>query len=267
MRAFLLGAALIASGACAGDQDNDGDNNDPSGDGDTDGSGDGTPTDEAARDYDGVASAIGASASMGELAAMVDMVAIAEGAMPQGVTYVGVDDAHFHHATAARGGLTFDYLYHCNDSADVIVPTCDGNANHSHVTVKWTGNVAATKLTIDSIALEGDWAVRDLQVDKPRLGGDGKMSFVARIDDGTAATFKISYDATLDRVRFAPGQRLPAAGKIDLVVAVDRTRGNATRTFTTSGSLLFTGAGTANLTLDASNQYSLDLATGVTTRR
>lgn len=274
MRAFLLGAALLATAACAGDQDNDDDINDPSG-GDDDGGGGGgggggdddTPPDEAARDYDGVATAIGASASVGELSAMLDMVVISEGGLPAGVEYHGADGQHFHHAAATRGGLTFQYLYHCNDDADVIVPTCDGTANHSHVSVSFTGSVAASKMTIDSVSLEGDWAVRDLQIDKPRVGGDGKASFVARIDDGVAATFDLSYDATLDRVRFAPGLSLPASGKIDLLISAERTRGSATRTFAVAGSLSFAGTATATLTLDGTNQYSIDLATGIATRR
>lgn len=274
MRAFLLGAAILATSACAGDQDNDQDINDPSDDGDGGGSGGGgggggdddPPPDEAARDYDGVATAIGASASVGELSAMLDMVAISEGTMPQGIAYHGSNDAHFHHATATRAGLTFQYLYHCNDNADAIVPTCDGNANHSHVELTWSGALDSAALTIDSVALEGAWAVRDLQVDQPRIGGDAKMSFVARIAGSEPATFNISYDATFDRVRFAPGQAGPANGKIDLVIAAERTRGDSQRTFAVTGSLLFAGNAPATLTLDG-NQYSVDLTTGVATRR
>ncbi len=277
MRAFLLGAALVATTACAGDQDRDDDINDPDGDGDGDGGSGGgggggggsddTPVDEVARDYDGVASAIGASAYVGELSAMLDIVVISEGGMPEGISYLGSNDQHFHHASGSRGGLTFHYMYHCNDAGDLILPTCDGNANHSHVDVSWSGGLEGAAMSIESVALEGNWAVRDLSVDKPRVGGDGKMSFVARIAGGAAATFNISYDATFDRVRFAPGQAFPASGKIDLLIAAERTRSDATRTFAVTGSLAFAGTSAAILTLDATNTYSIDLTSGIATKR
>lgn len=272
MRAFLIGAALAAMSACAGDSDRDPtDPNDPGDPGDGGGSGGGgggggdTPVDEVARDYDGIASAFGISVTGGELAGMLDMVVISEGGMPPGVTYHGADSNHFHHASGTRSGLTFNYLYHCNDLADVILPTCDGTADHSHVDVQWTGSLSAAAMSIDSVALDGSWTVRDIAVDKPRVGGKGEMSFVARV--GEATTFSISYDATFDRVRYAPAASLPASGKIDLLIAAERTRGDATRTFAVTASLAFSGSDTALLTLDGTNVYDVALSSGIATRR
>jgi hypothetical protein len=277
MRAFLLGAAVLALAAgCTDDGSKDPLNDpDPTDDGDDGGGGGGgggsdddtTPPDEAARDYDGVASVIGADVIGGELGGMLDMVVISEGGMPAGFNYLGVDATNTHHAMGVRGGLEFHYFYHCNDAGDVILPTCDGNANHSHVDVSWSGALQAGTMSISSVSLEGNWAVRDLSVDKPRVGGDGKLSLVANLGGTDPASFNITGDATFDRVRYAPGQALPSSGKIDLLISAERTRGTSTRTFAVAGALVFDGSTIAVLTLDASQLYSVDLTTGIATRR
>jgi hypothetical protein len=46
----------------------------------------------------------------------------------------------------------------------------------------------------------------------------------------------------------------------------NRTRGAATRDFTTTASLVFAGSSTATLTLDGTKRYSIDLSTGTATK-
>ena len=257
MRAFLLGAAVLALGACAADTDPS--TPDPIPDPDPDP----VPTDDEARDYDDVAATIGATASMGELQAMIDASLLAEGVIPSDLTYLGADGSFTHHARGTRGGVTFDYFYHCNDDADVIVATCSGNDNHAHLAVQWAGDASSDTMAMEAIAREGDWTVRDLRVDKPRVGGDGEISFVARSSD---STYNLSYTATFDRVRFLPGQLAPASGSITFAIAAERTRAEVVRNFAVNASIVFTGVTSATLVLDGTHQYALDLTTGVTTK-
>ena len=144
MRAFLIGASILALSACSGSDDPK-DPNDPSDPSDPSDPNDpndpNDPVDHVARDYDDVAAAIGASGRNGDIAAMLDMVVISHGGMPADVTPLGENANHFQHASAVRNGVTFDYLYHCNDDADVIVP-CAPTVNHSHITLKYSGSVA-----------------------------------------------------------------------------------------------------------------------------
>ena len=257
MRAFLLGAAVLALGACATDSDPS--TPDPIPDPDPDP----VPTDDEARDYDDIAATIGATASMGELRAMIDVSLLAEGVVPSDLTYLGADGTFTHHARGARGGVTFDYFYHCNDDADVIVASCGGNDNHAHVAVQWAGDASSETMAMEAIAREGDWTVRDMRADKPRVGGDGEISFVARSSD---SSYNLSYTATFDRVRFLPGSDMPASGGITFAIAAERTRNDVIRTFAVNAGLVFAGATTATLVLDGTHQYMLDLATGVTTK-
>ncbi|MBA3396795.1 MAG: hypothetical protein H0T89_29460 [Deltaproteobacteria bacterium] len=225
-----------------------------------------TPVDEVARDYDDIAATLGASARIGELSAMLDVVVISEGGMPDGFTYLGVSADHFHQMSGQRGGVSFNYLYHCNDAADVIVPTCDGTANHSHVTLAWDGDMTSAAMSMTGISNAGEWTIRDLSVDKPRVGGEASISFDARVNSPVAATYSLTYDTTFDRVRFAPGQALPVSGKIDFAITAMRVRANSTRNFSVTASLLFAAGTTATITLDGNRNYSLDLTTGVTTK-
>ena len=259
MKAFLLGAAVLALGACATDRDPSTPDPIPNPDPDPDP----VPTDDEARDYDDIAATIGATASMGELRAMIDVSLLAEGVVPSDLTDLGADGTFTHHVRGARGGVTFDYLYHCNDDADVIVASCSGSDNHAHVAVEWAGDASSDTMAMEAIARDGDWTVRDMRVDKPRVGGDGEISFVARSDD---SSYNLSYTATFDRVRFLPGSDLPASGGITFAIAAERTRNDVIRTFAVNAGIVFAGAPTATLVLDGTHQYTLDLATGLTTK-
>jgi hypothetical protein len=259
MRAFLLGVAVLALGACATDSDPS--TPDPIPDPDPDP--DPVPTDDEARDYDDIAATIGATSAMGELRAMIDASMLAEGVVPADLTYIGVDGTFTHHARGTRAGVTFDYFYHCNDDADVIVPSCSGNDNHAHIAVQWAGDASSDTMAMEAIAREGDWTIRDMRADKPRVGGDGEISFVARSSD---SVYNLSYAATFDRVRFLPGSSMPASGGIVFAIAAERTRNEVVRNFAVNAGLVFAGATTATLVLDGTHPYSLDLSTGVTTK-
>jgi len=216
--------------------------------------------DHLERDYDDVAAVVGASAYAGELTAMLDVLQLSTGGVPDGFSVQQGD--HFQVATGARSGVSFQYLYHCNDDADVILVTCSGYKNHAHVTVNIAGDATGAAMSMEGIARDGDWTVRDLGVDKPRVGGDAHMAFTARVTGDNPATFDLTYDANFDRVRFSPAGGFPLSGKIDLSIGAERTRGDDHRTFGMIGAIQFAGNSSATITLDASHTYALDLTTG-----
>lgn len=262
MRAFLIGASVLALSACSGSDDprdpvDPDDPTDPTPD-DPDDPNPDDPIDHEARDYDDVATTIGASARVGEFAVMLDMMVISHGGMPADVQYHGQVGGHFHHATSLRNGINFDYLYHCNDNADAIVPVCNNTIDHSHFTVKLSGD-AVGAMEMNGLATKGGFTVRDIDIVKPRVGGTDALDFTARVNN---ADYVFAFDTAFDRVRFEPNGVIPLSGKIDFTIAANRNRAGVVRDFTMSGSLVFAGSNTATLTLDATKNYSVDLATG-----
>jgi hypothetical protein len=255
-------SVLALSAACGSDDPNDpSDPADPADPADPDDPDD--PADQVARDYDDTASAVAGSARVTEIAAMLDLNIISHGGMPQDITYVGVDANHFHHATGVRNGVTFDYLYHCNDNADVIVPQCNSAVDHSHIRLKLTGN-ASGAMAMTGIEHKGTWAVRDIDIVKPRVGGTSTIDFSARVNN---ADYVFSFDATLDRIRYEPNGQVPMSGKVDFSIMASRTRDGNKRDFTSVASLAFANSTTAMLTIDGSKRYSVDLTTGLATKQ
>ena len=255
MRAFLL-SALALTACSSSDTPDPGDPGDP---GPVD-PGDPAPPDEAQRDYDDVAKSIGASIQTGELQAMVDVVILSVDGTPPGLSRINAGEV-----VGERNGVTFHYTYHCNDTADVIIDACDDRAHHEHVHVLWSGDLAGAPMS--GIVREGDWTVRDLLVDKPRVGGDGHMSYVHQMEsDGS--TYDLTYDATFDHVRFVPGGGLPSMGTIDYAITIHRTRSTAEtpeRDFAIAANVTFAADGSGTITLDSTHTYALDLTTGLVT--
>lgn len=268
MKTLLLRAALVAFAACGTSDPTDPadptDPNDPADPNDPNDPNDPTTPDQEALDYADVAALIGASASMGEVSAMLDVVILSHGGTPAGFTVTPGD--HFFLANGARGGVTFDYYYHCNDGADAVLTYCNNTVNHSHAKITIAGNVAGAGMSMSAIDRDGDWAVRDISVGKSRLGGDAAMKFSASVGGQHAATYDLSYTANFDRVRYNPDGPLPLSGKIDFVVTAKRTRAGAVRNFSLSGALVFDGDSSATLSLDGAKNFSVDLTTGATVK-
>ena len=262
MKTLLLGAAVLAFAACGSESPDDPNTpDDPSNPDDPDDPNDPEDPDETARDYDDLANVLGTSAVAGELSAMVDMVVISHGGTPSG--FAVSQQGHYTIAEGARGGVTFTYQYHCNDDADVILPSCSPSVNHSHIIPLMSGDMTGANMSMTSIVHDGNIAVRDINAGKPRVGGKGEMGFVAQLSD---ASFDLTYTSNFDRVRFDPNGVLPLSGKLDLTIAVQRDRGGATRSFGVVAALAFDGDNTATLTLDATRSYDIDLTTGVATK-
>ncbi|HEU0035417.1 MAG TPA: hypothetical protein VFQ53_32630 [Kofleriaceae bacterium] len=249
MRAILFGAALVLA-ACASDDPNPNppDPTDPGPD-------DPAPPDQEARDYDDVAVSIGAAVYGGELMSMVDAVTLATGGIPAGFTQTSAMDV-----SGTRDGVSIAYNYYCVDDNDVPIASCGTFANHMHMHFTMSGALSSP-MALDAVDQTGKWTVRDIEVGKPRVGGDSAMTYVTHIDG--ISTYDLAYDATLDHVRFAPGAVLPYEGTITSTVAVHRTRdGAGERNFAVTATIVFSSGTTATITLDSTINYSLDLTTG-----
>jgi hypothetical protein len=263
MKTLLLGAAVLAFAACGSSgSDDPNDPNDPTDPNDPNDPTDPTTPDQADLDYADVAALVGQSAARGESWAMLDVMVLSHGGTPDG--FVVTPGDHYLTAAGSRAGVTFDYYYHCNDNADVVLTYCDATVNHAHVQVTMTGSATGAAASLSAIDRDGDWTVREISVAKPRIGGDAMMQFTASVAGQYPATYTLSYTANFDRVRYTPGTTLPLSGKIDFSISANRTRAGAARNFSVTAALVFDGDSSATLTLDATRNYSVDLTTGAT---
>lgn len=262
MRAFLLGAALLAMSACAGNDDNK-DPGLPPGPDPTDPTDPPTP-EETSRDYDELANVIGAHVR-GEFAIMLAAAQISESQFPAGFTATGVNAEGRTTGEGVRDGMSFAFAFHCTDgsAAQTVVP-CDGAAHHSHITLAMNGSLAVGSLAMDQVAREVDWEIRDLTLDKARFRGPDQASLSTSITtEGVAATYTVNFGATYEQVRFMPNAVIPTFGTIDFTLNAERVRAGDRRVFNATAQLVYGASGVpTTLTIDGVLNYSINLTTG-----
>ena len=259
MRAFLLGAALLASGACGGGND-PGPGPDPTDPTDPD---DPPTPEETARDYDEVANILGAHVR-GEFALQLAGAAITESQPPEGfsITSQAIEESA---GVGTSGSMNYEFWFYCNDGsqAHTKVP-CNGAAHHSHIKFVATGSQAIGAMAMEQITRTVDWEIRDITLDKARFRGPDSVSLQTQIaTEGETAAYKISFDAVYEKVRFLAGQQIPTYGTITFTINADRTRGDDHRVFNATAVLVYGASGApTTLTIDGMHNYTIDLTSG-----
>jgi len=269
MRAFLLGAAVLALGACGSDGDpNDPDPNDPVDPTDPTDPTDPPTPDESARDNDELASILTAHLRA-EFPIQLMLAGISENQYPEGFSLTGQTAEGGYTGVGAIGALAFDFAYHCNDgsAAHLVVP-CDGAAHHSHVAVTVTGEQSMGAIAMNEINRVVDWEIRDLTVDKARFRGPDALSLRTSVTtEGELADYHVQFNAVYEQVRYLPTQVIPTFGTIDFTINTERMRGDDLRVFNSTARLTF-GSSTVPTTLvfDGAVTYDVNLADGSVTR-
>jgi hypothetical protein len=260
MRAFLLGAAVLALAACGSNNGDDPDDPvdpvDP-----TDPTDPPTP-EESARDYDELATIVAAHVRA-EFPLQLAAAEISEARFPAGFSITS-QTAEEYQGAGTFGSLSASVVYHCNDgtTAHLIVP-CDGTAHHSHMKWTLTGSQAMGAISMDQISRVVDWEIRDLLLDKARFRGpDGITLKTAVTTDGVAAQYSVQFNAVYEQVRYLPSYTFPTYGTIDFTINTERTRAGDRRVFNATGKLTFGSSGVpTTLALD-NVTYTINLATG-----
>jgi hypothetical protein len=261
MRAFLLGAAILALSACGNSSDDDDMNPvdpvDP-----TDPTDPPTP-EETARDYDELASILAAHVR-GEFQLQLAAAEISESRLPAGfsITSAGLEEST---GVGTIGSMSYDFAFHCNDgtAAHTIVP-CDGNAHHSHIKFTATGGMVVGTMSMDQITRVVDWEIRDLTLDKARFRGPDQISLkTVATTDGETASYGVQFTATYEQVRYLPSHTMPTFGTIDFTVNTERLRGDDRRVFNSTAHLVYGASGTpTTLSIDGTHNYTINLTSG-----
>ncbi len=223
-----------------------------------------TPTREQ---YDDTAQAIASTTATsgggGDVGSMTDSVTIAQGTMPTGFTLMG--DGHFQ---GTHLGLDYSYGIVCKSAAGAVGP-CSATTDQASVDVTWSGNLSTTYVDA-SVTRNGSWSITGLQSGTATFTGNGTFSFDATVRSifrpGAMATYAFDASASYNAIRIATQQRqvIDGSASFDLSAnaQVSGTSHDSSASFDVHAQITFHADHTADLVLDGSQRYSLDLTTG-----
>jgi hypothetical protein len=224
-----------------------------------------TPTPEQ---YDDTAQAIASTTATsgggGDASSMSDSVTIALGTMPQGFSLTG--DGHFH---GTRLGVDYNYAITCKSVAGVAGP-CGPATDQATVEVAWSGTLDTPSVNA-GVTRNGSWSITGLQSDTATFAGDSTFSFDATLHSifrpGATATYSFDASASYRAIQIATQSHQVIGGSASFDVAARATvtgaGGNSSdKSFDVHAEITFHADHTADLVLDATRHYSLNLTTG-----
>lgn len=225
-----------------------------------------TPTPEQ---YDDTAQAIATATATGggggDVSSMSDSVSISQGVMPAGFTLSG--DGHF---KGSRLGVDYSYAITCKGISGAV-GACGPTTDQASVQVAWSGTLDTTNVNA-SVSRNGSWSITGLQSDTATFNGDSTFSFDATLQSvfrpGVTATYSFDASASYNAVKIATAQRQVIGGSaaFDLTAHATVTgagSNNVDKSFDVHAEITFHSDHTADLVLDASRHYSLNLTSGV----
>lgn len=215
-----------------------------------------------------IASTTATSGGGGDVASMSDSVTIAQGVLPQGFTLMG--DGHFQ---GSHLGLDYSYTITCKSAAGVV-GVCGPTTDQATVDVAWSGNL--TSANVDAaVKRNGMWSITGLTSDTATFSGDSTLTLDATLRSifrpGVTATYAFSASASYDAIKIATQQRQVIGGTASFDVSAHATvtgagSNNSDKSFDVHAVITFHADHTADLVLDATQHYSLNLTTGVVVR-
>jgi hypothetical protein len=222
--------------------------------------------------YDDTAQAIAAatapSGGGGDVASIADSVSLAQGTMPTGFTLTA--DGHFN---GTRLGVDYDYSLVCK-SATGTVGACGSTTDQATVNVAWSGTLSAGGVDA-SVSRSGSWSLTGLTSATATFSGSSTFSFDATLRSvfrpGATATYTFDASANYDAIHLDTQQRQVIDGSASFDVAAHAAvtgagSNNADASFDVHAEITFHADHTADLVLDGSQHYSLNLTSGSVVR-
>ncbi|HSN26732.1 MAG TPA: hypothetical protein VLT45_10615 [Kofleriaceae bacterium] len=218
------------------------------------------------QDYDDLATTLVGAMRTQELQAMQDGITTAY----NGGTLAGFTSPQPGELTGTRNGVSYDYMFHCEDQQMFDNTTCGPASDHIHWMATINGPVTSDALSFSEFKLTTKWTIYEIDLDKPQVTGYDHLLLVADLaSDGTR--FQLTVDGpTFDHVRLDPQPTFPFAGGVSYTISATRTRQTANpaqRAFAASAAVTFTGPGAATLVLDGTHTYDIDMSTGAVARQ
>jgi hypothetical protein len=245
---FVVTSALALSTAACGNDD--------------------SATDE---EYDDVAQSLGVVVSTGngggEVASLSDSADLAVGLPPLGITLKASGEFN-----GSRAGLSYEYALACSDENGQALARCGTDTHTAKVDVAWSGDLVLPNFSA-SVERQGTWQLTGVQSGTAVFSGSSSFEADAEFQAAwrnIQRHYHLSYRATYDDITVQRAPRQIASGAVHYDVTASRkassTSGNSDAKFDVSADLTFKN-GSADLVLDGSHRYTLDVFTGKVTRR
>ncbi len=218
------------------------------------------------QDYDDLASTLVAAMRTQELQAMQDGI----NAAYMGGTLPGFTSPQAGELTGTRNGVSYDYMFHCEDQQAHDNTTCGPASDHIHWMATINGPVTSDATSFSEFKLTTKWTIYEIDLDKPQVTGYDHLLLVANLaTDGTK--FQLTVDGpNFDHVRLDPQPTFPFAGGVTYTVTATRTRATANptvRSYTANAVVTYTGPGALTLALDGTHTYDVNMSTGAVSRQ
>ncbi len=247
----VLSTLALATAACGSDSDN--------------------KDSATAEDYDDVAQSLGVIVSTGngggEVASLSDSTDLAVGLPPLGITLKASGEFN-----GSRAGLSYDYALVCSDEDGQALERCGAETHTAKVDVAWSGNLVLPNFSA-SVDREGTWQLTGIQSGSAVFSGSSSFEADAHFQAAwrnIERDYHLSYSATYDDITVQRVPRQIVSGAVHYDVTASRkassTRGSSDASFDVSADLTFDN-GSAELVLDGSHRYTLNVATGQVTKR
>jgi hypothetical protein len=188
--------------------------------------------------------------------------------MPAGFSLTG--NGHFQ---GSRLGVDYDYAITCKNLAGTV-SLCGPTTDQASVEVSWSGNLDTANVDA-SVTRTGSWKITGLQTDTATFSGDSTFSFDATLQSifrpGVTATYSFDASASYSAIRISTQQRqvIDGSASFDLSAHHKVTgagANNVDASFDVHAQITFHADHTADLVLDGSRHYALNLTTGVVAR-
>lgn len=218
------------------------------------------------QDYDDLATTLATAMRTQELQAMKDGV----NAAYSGGTLPGFTTVQPGELAATLDGVSYDYMFHCEDQQAHDNVTCGPASDHIHWMATIDGPVTVGPATFSEFKLTTKWTIYEIDLNKPQVTGYDHVLLGADLaGDGTR--FQLTVDGTsFDHVRLDPTPTVPFAGAVTYAITAKRTRATAnpaTRSYAAAATLTYTGPGAATLVLDGTHTYDVDMSSGAVSRQ
>jgi hypothetical protein len=219
-------------------------------------------------DYDDVAQSLGALVATpsggGEVGSFFEAESLARGVTPTGLTLDGQGSY-----SGVNGGLTYTYSVSCTDASGNTLPQCGPTTNDAVVSVSWSGTATTSDFSA-TVSRSGKWTLSGIQSGTATFGGSGSFTYSAQFTSVEAsANLSFMATASYQNVTFDETSPRVTGGTIDYTVdaSASASDGSASDSgsFTIDAVVTFGAEGSASLTLDGSQTYTVS-ATGTVTK-
>jgi hypothetical protein len=179
-------------------------------------------------DYEDTAQAVGTVTMSsgvgggGDVDSMSDAMILSHGEMPFGLA-LRAADAHIH---GDRSGVDFSYTVTCKDASGAALAKCDKTADQAQIDLSWSGSLKTPNFESD-VMRQGSWTLTGLQSDTASLSGSSSFTLDSTLTSifrqGVTSSLSIDATAMYNAIQIATKTHQPTGGSAAFSLTVHKT--------------------------------------------